>query len=396
MTRSIRIRRQQGFSMVEALVSAALVLAVTAASLALVDRAQSTFQVEPEAADIQQRLRVAAGALSSDLLMAGAGSYSGSRTGPLTYYLAPVLPFRQGFRQSSTAGTFRSDTATLLYVPPTSAQTTTAQPVPEQSTDVIVTASPGCPIGDALCGFTGGMRALVYDDDGAYSEYTITDTQAPLLQLQHDLHDAPRVFKPGSTIVQVATRTYYIKNDPATSSYQLMRYDGGNSNDVPVVDHVVALQFDYYGEPQPPLMRQPLDATSGPWTTYGPKPPPPGAQTTAYPPGENCVFTTNGTMMPAPRLPQLAGGSALVRLTPGQLTDGPRCPDTVDPNRFDADLLRIRKIAVMLRVESAVDALRGPAGVLFTHAGTSRSGNRFVPDAEVRFDVSPRNLNLGR
>jgi hypothetical protein len=40
--------------------------------------------------------------------------------------------------------------------------------------------------------------------------------------------------------------------------------------------------------------------------------------------------------------------------------------------------------------------LRGPAGVLFRHAGTSHSGERFVPDQEIRFDVAPRNLNLGR
>jgi hypothetical protein len=79
-----------------------------------------------------------------------------------------------------------------------------------------------------------------------------------------------------------------------------------------------------------------------------------------------------------------------------QLTDGPWCPDAMNPNRWDADLLRIRKIAVTLRVESAVEALRGPAGTLFVHGGTSRGGHRFAPDQEVRFQVSPRNLNLGR
>jgi hypothetical protein len=40
--------------------------------------------------------------------------------------------------------------------------------------------------------------------------------------------------------------------------------------------------------------------------------------------------------------------------------------------------------------------LRGPAGVLFTRGGTSTSSTRYVPDQEVRFDITPRNLNLGR
>ena len=45
---------------------------------------------------------------------------------------------------------------------------------------------------------------------------------------------------------------------------------------------------------------------------------------------------------------------------------------------------------------AANDLLRGPAGVLFRHGGRSSSGERFIPDQEVRFDVSPRNMNLGR
>jgi len=41
-------------------------------------------------------------------------------------------------------------------------------------------------------------------------------------------------------------------------------------------------------------------------------------------------------------------------------------------------------------------ALRGPAGVLFTYGGTSTGGARLVPDQEIRFDITPRNMNLGR
>ena len=100
-----------------------------------------------------------------------------------------------------------------------------------------------------------------------------------------------------------------------------------------------------------------------------------------------------------PRLAVLGTGGAtdaLVLLTDAQLTDGPWCPDGARADRFDADLLRIRKVRVDLRVQSALASLRGPAGILFTRAGTSSSSQRYVPDQEVRFDITPRNLNLGR
>ena len=103
-----------------------------------------------------------------------------------------------------------------------------------------------------------------------------------------------------------------------------------------------------------------------------------------------------GGPLQVPRLTVLGGVPTLVKLTRAQLTDGPWCPDALSPNRFDADLLRIRKIAVTIRVEAAIAGLRGPASALFTNGGTSRSGNRWAPDQEVRFDVSSRNLNLGR
>jgi hypothetical protein len=85
-----------------------------------------------------------------------------------------------------------------------------------------------------------------------------------------------------------------------------------------------------------------------------------------------------------------------VPLTQQMLTDGPWCPDNTFPTRFDADLFRVRKIAVRLRVQVASADLRGPAGVLFSNGGSSRSARMMVPDQEIRFEVTPRNFNLGR
>ena len=176
---------------------------------------------------------------------------------------------------------------------------------------------------------------------------------------------------------------------------QLMRADEDGGPDAPVTDQVVGLTFEYYGDPQPPAVGGGLLGTSVAWTTYGPKPPQ-GGQPTTYPPGENCVFFDDGTQTPASRIGTLGGGPTLVRLTEAQLTDGPWCPDPQHPNRFDADLLRVRRIAVAFRVQSGAASLRGPAGVLFTHGGTARSALGLAPDLEGRFQVAPRNLNLGR
>ena len=74
----------------------------------------------------------------------------------------------------------------------------------------------------------------------------------------------------------------------------------------------------------------------------------------------------------------------------------PGAPTLESGNRWDADLLRVRSVAVTLRVESALAALRGPAGVLFANAGTSREATMLAPDVEVRFQVTPRNLSVSR
>ena len=46
-----------------------------------------------------------------------------------------------------------------------------------------------------------------------------------------------------------------------------------------------------------------------------------------------------------------------------------------------SDPLRVRAVAVRLRLEAAAH-LRGPAGVLFRRAGTSRRAQAWVPDVE--------------
>ena len=94
MTR--RLRSDAGFTLVEMLVATAVMLAVTGAVFQIMNPSQGMFQTQPEVSDLQQRLRVGVDTLNKDLMMAGAGAYSGSQSGSLMGFFAPIQPSRQG------------------------------------------------------------------------------------------------------------------------------------------------------------------------------------------------------------------------------------------------------------------------------------------------------------
>lgn len=388
------LRRDRGFSLIEAVIAMGLTMAITASVFAMMHPALGVFATEPEVADLQQRLRVAVDTLTRDLTMAGAGAYLGGHRGSLIHYFAPVLPFRRGASGADAVGTFRTDTITIISVPTTSAQTTLGADLMPAELTLQAAVEPGCPVGTRLCGFTAGMTVLVYDDTGNFDTFTIatvTDSAAQLTLAARPADSSTAIYKTGSKVVEARVHTYYVKTDIAAQTFQLMHYDGSANADVPVVDHVVGLAFDYFGEPRAPS----LTVAGG--TSYGPAPPALGMQTTAYPAGENCAFQIDpASGRHVSRLPALNAAVALTQLTAAQLADGPWCPDETNANRWDADLLRIRKVGVTIRVEAALAALRGPAGVLFTNGGSSRAATRWAPDQEIRFQVSPRNMNLGR
>ena len=145
-------------------------------------------------------------------------------------------------------------------------------------------------------------------------------------------------------------------------------------------------------------------------TSYGPRPPLPTVDSAGddWGMGENCTFRLSGGVQVG-RLADWGGGAAavaaLVPIPYTQLNDGPWCPGVTNAagallsSRFDADMLRVRRVRVTLRVQAGAEGLRGanPAGqVLFIHPGPARQGGRIVPDQEIRFEVTPRNMNVGR
>jgi hypothetical protein len=391
----MRLEQAGGFSLFELVVATGLAVVLSGAAFTLLGPSHDTFAVQSEVADMQQRARAAVDALHRDLIDAGRGRSHGSAR-PLIFALAPILPLRLGARGGDPPGSVRSDVITMLSVPERAAQTSIEQPLPATAATVAVRLEPGCPLGDPASGFAPDMDVLVHDGTGAFDTFRVSAVAGPALTLEHTLADWPKVYPAGSTLVEIRTRTYYVRPAQSARPPQLVRYGGGRHPDVPVVDHVVGLSFDYFGEPEPPLMHRPLTDPRPPWTTYGP-PPPVDPAATPVAPASSCLFAASGAPLALPRLASLGPAAGpLVRLAPGQLSDGPFCPDGSAPNRFDADLLRVRSIEIGLRVQAANAALRGPAGPLFAQGGTARSGGRYVPDLEWRFRVSPRGLAPGR
>jgi hypothetical protein len=123
---------------------------------------------------------------------------------------------------------------------------------------------------------------------------------------------------------------------------------GGGRTVLPLVDGVEDLRFAYFADPDPMSVSR-AGASAG-----------------------TCVYQAGSP--PRPLLAAL-GGQSLAQLTPADLTDGPFCG--IAPNRFDADLLRIRRVRVDLRV-------------------AGQSGGSHPSSFELSFDVAPRNLNTSR
>ena len=387
---------ERGFTLAEMLVATVIVLVVLASVFALFNPALGAFRSQPEMAGVQQRLRLSVLDISNALLTAGAGTYRSTAAGPLTNVLAPVMPYRFGSQGSDPAQQvfFRSDTMTSLSVPAGAAESSVALAVTTPLADVVVRLDEACPPGVPACGFQAGDRVLIFDDGGSFDTFSVTGISGAD-GLQHANDALSQAYAAGARVVEIATDTVYLRMAGDGDNSQLMHYDG-NRTEAALIDHIATLGFEYFGDPMPPTLIRASTEPVGPWTNYGPRPPAVGVDHAAdtWPAGENCAFAVVGGQQ-QPRLPTLGAGS-LVPLGQALLTDGPWCPDATSPNRFDADLLRVRTIRVTVRLRTGVAALRGAATRLFSRPGQGRDAASLVPDQEIRFDVAPRNLSLSR
>jgi hypothetical protein len=399
---STRRSRQDagGFTVIELMASMLIALVVCGTLFTLLDAARRTTASNAEVGELQQRLRAALHLVADELVNAGAGPDRTPLAGPLDFVFPPVVPYRRGqVADDAQAGvTFRPGVLSLAYVAGSPAQAEVAGAV-DLGDRLRVTLLPNCgPLAPvAVCGFVEGMRVVLLEPSGAHDFLTVEDVAGADVELSYKGLLSSTYTSGSAVVAHVATHTYARRPDPATAIPQLTHYDGFLT-ERPAVDHVVGLWFDYFGEADPPRLLPGAEpgVTRGPWTTYGPVPPPIGVDaSTAWSEGENCVFSVADGQH-VPRLAVLGPPGDLVPLEAGLLGDGPWCPDANAVRRFDADLLRVRQVRIRVRAEAAPRAMRASAGAFFTRGGVASAGMDQAPDQEAVLDIVPRNLATRR
>jgi hypothetical protein len=352
----MRRRRDAGFSLVEVLLATTLTLVVFAALWEVTTRAERTARAGPAAADVSDRARVAIDLFARDLYVAGAGLDAGPLAGPLGRYLAPVLPRR--IDAGEPPETTRADAVTLVWVPATPVQ---SHPAGVFSGSVLTVADGrGCPPAVPACGVREDAGLIVFDRTASADLLRVVGLSGPMVTVTPRVAWSGREYGPDAAVAAVEARTYYL--DAASHTLRMSNDDGTN---VPVVDGVVGFVVEYFGTAEPPR---------------DPKPPLGVA---------NCLYDELGN--PRPGLATLAAGAdELAPLPLAMLADGPWCGG--GGLAFDADLLRVRRVRVAIRLQAVDAAVRG-VGAAFAMSGSSHAAMR-VPDVVAVVDVTPRNLAI--
>ena len=381
-----------GFTLAELLVAMALTIVALGLAASLLHPVSVAFHALPEAVEAQQRLRVAAQTLAEDIMSAGAGPVSGWGGRAVPAWPA-VLPCRWAGEPlgSRPAGCASQESISIVATPFAAPQAIVAEDLAAPGSAIRVAPLSACALSHPACRFHDDARAIVADGSGAWDLVRVTAVSIDGLTLEHAGSPLTRLYRAGAIVGEVGASAYSLRLDPATGVSQLRKSTNGSA-DMPLVDHVTSLRFEYFGLAEPPGVIDdgaPLRRR----TSYGPLPPPDGVDDSldAWPPGENCqFFRTGGQAFPRQAaLPVEAGG--LARLPADVFADGPWCPDETSPNRYDADLLRIRLVRITLRVQAQSPAARGFDPGWFAQPGAAREAARLVPDLEVRVDAALRN-----
>jgi type II secretory pathway pseudopilin PulG len=350
-----------GFTVAELLVAIVVVLVVAGGVLHVAGEAQTFARVQPEAVDVAQRARVGLDLFVAELTDAGAGASFGAGAGPLVRWLPPVLPFRPyGSGAADPVGRVFADRITVI----TGSEGIPSPPVrgtmPASDAPIAIGWQDGCPLGDVTCGLTSGQRIAVFDRTATFELATVRDTW-PLL-VQHEPVALLKRYREvdEARVAAVRAVTYYFD-----AGRRQVRRSTGPRADAPVLDEVVGLSFRYFGNRAPPLSPHPPSGLA------------------------NCLFDVSGAPT-RPVLPPDEGDQ--VELTEALLTDGPWCGS--GGALFDADLYRVRRVRVTMRVQATGAWARGRDPLVFARPGTASSPRLLVPDFVVTFDVTPRSLQV--
>ena len=340
---------QSGYTFIELLVAAAVLLLLTALTCVVLVEAKTAMEVSGERADVQQRARAGIEGMLAAVREAGVGSDRGIRAGPLIQWIPPVWP-GQSDRSEPWTG------VTTLLVVADIAPATLVFDAPAGTTTLNFDRA-GCAL---PCGFTDGMTVIVLDGRGDFDVFVLLETDGSSATVRRVSGGTNASYARGSAVLPAELRTYYWN----TRARELRR-DDGDRGDFPAVSDVVSVSFEYYGDPFPPL-----------------HPRPPAGE-------ENCLYDSFGT--PRAGMAVLPpAGATLAPLDVSLFEDGPWCGSGAEP--FDADLLRIRSLRIALRTQTSNRGYRGPDSRLFQNPGSATSSARFVKDVILQTTVTPRNL----
>jgi hypothetical protein len=341
---------QCGFSLAELVVSLALAVLVAAVAWPLLDAGLSTSRRIPAAIDVHQNLRGAVVFLSEQLQAAGHGARSAPPGGRFSRHVPVLVPRRWGVPMPDAVTSVSGERLTVVSVPEGAAPAPLTSPVWPGDTVVTFDGNAWCGP-TATCGLAAGDAAMLVDVTGRAEVARVASVASGLAVL-----DAPLAFgfHPDlqAALLPVEVRAIYWRE-----AQRELRVTTGGGADVPWLDHVVAFEVRWFGVGEPPAGPSLPEGVAG------------------------CLHEADGTA----RLAPLGGADAVVPLPLTMLADGPWCGEGLAA--FDADLLRVRRLEVALRIETP-DLLLRSAGTRFLHAGLA-TGPHVVPDVRLRFEVSP-------
>jgi hypothetical protein len=349
-----------GFTLVEALLGSTISLAVVALACHLAADVQVAWRAAAARVDLQQRARAAADVVSRLLREAGAGPMSGPARANLTRGIPPVVPRRVGRRDAHAVNEFRTDAFTVIRVAADHEHGVLLTPASPGAATLELSPLAGCAL--PACGFADGTSLLLLDASGQHDTFTVTAVDGMVLTVRHLGSSPSGAYAAGSPVVAIESVSLALNR----SSRTLRLYDG-DATDLPLLDEVVDLRVWYFGEGEPPVWPRPPEGQA------------------------NCLYAADGTYQSA-WLPVLGTPGRLIELTPDVLTDGPWCG--AGDTRFDADLLRVRRVRLSVRLQAGDAAVRGSDPLQFANPGSARLSSVTVPDVTVQIEVTPRNLRL--
>jgi hypothetical protein len=218
------------------------------------------------------------------------------------------------------------------------------------SSPVLFEADPPCPGADDRCGFRPGDLAILGDRLGAFDLVEVIGVAAGTVALAPAVLTRPYAVDQDARLGRLRLRQLFFD-----AARRQIRTGDGLQADLPLLDAVAAFSCTYFGVAVPPAEPRPPLGTA------------------------SCLYNADGSARLA-TLP--AGAGHWVELPLASFRDGPFCGS--GDMQYDADLLRVRRVVVRVRLTDA----RVSHGV-----GEGSALRHLNGDREVVIDVALRSLD---